>query len=144
MKTINTFENENEYQEARRKHDLYNAASMQYCKDHKTNGIPQDVYTKFPYNKEVTNELRSKIEVWEFINDIPEKYFLYIDEENKTATTFMGDFLGNVFFGKEYRNNMGDKRQQIDVYSINGKKYYGTYYKSAGDYARITKKKNQN
>jgi hypothetical protein len=38
---------------------------------------------------------------------------------------------------------MGDKRQPIDIYAINGKKYHGTYYKSSGDYARVKLYANQ-
>jgi hypothetical protein len=32
---------------------------------------------------------------------------------------------------------MGDTRVSIRVYAINGCVYHGTYYKSAGNYARV-------
>lgn len=137
MKTINTFENNAQYLDARMKHDINHAATMKYLKDNKTNCIPVTISNTFPYANDITNELRSKIEVWEFINDKPEKYFVYIDETNKKAITWMGDNLGTVYFGAEYRSNMGDKRQPIDIIAINGIKYYGIYYKSSGNYARI-------
>lgn len=143
MKTLNTFTSEAEYKEARRKYDAYEQASKAYRTEHKTNGIPVEICKTFPYADEVNNELRSKIETYEFINEKPQKYFLYINEKEKIATTWTGDFLGNVHFGREFRNNMGDKRVNIDVYAANGVRYYGTFYKSTGDYARITKKKHQ-
>lgn len=137
------FINHADYLAARNKLDAYEAARSRYCKEHKTNGIPVEVCKTFPFGDEVDNELRSSIEVYEFINDIPDNYFLYIDESKKEATTWMGDKLGNVSFGREYRDNLGGKRQPIDVHGINGKKYHGIYYKSSGNYARIKLFKNQ-
>ncbi len=84
-----------------------------------------------------TNEERSVVEVYEFVNDPPDRYFAYINEKTRTCNTWMGDKLGEVGFGRAYRSNMGDIRVPITVYGINGKKYHGYYYKSAGDYCRI-------
>lgn len=137
------FSTEQEYKEAKRKHDAYHEATMKYCKENKTNGIPTEICATFPFANEVTNALRSALEVWEFIHDIPKKYFLYINQEKGTATTWTGQKLGTVSFGTPSRSNFGDVRIPINVYAINGKKYYGTYYKGAGDYARITLFKNQ-
>lgn len=67
----------------------------------------------------------------------PTKHFVYIDEQNKTATTWMGDILGNVRFGRPYRDNFGGTRVPVWVAGNNGQTYYGTYYQSSGDYARI-------
>lgn len=92
--------------------------------------------TMLPPN--ITNEQKSEVEIYEFINNPPDKYFLYIDEKKAIATTWMGDRLGNVTFGRAYRTGFGDTRVPIDVYGINNIKYHGIYYKSAGDYARIT------
>ena len=71
----------------------------------------------------------------------PDKYFVYIDEANRTATTWMGEKLGDVTFGHAYRAVFGDVRVPVWVTGINGVKYYGTYYKSAGNYARIQRAK---
>lgn len=84
-----------------------------------------------------TNEERSAVEVYEFVTNPPDKYFLYINCTKREATTWTGDKLGTVGFGNDYRDNFGGKRVPITVYAINGKKYHGTYFKSAGDYARI-------
>jgi hypothetical protein len=79
----------------------------------------------------------SKREVAEFIANPPTKYFAYINEQTRKMTTWTGDFLGAVSFGKEYRSNFGDKRVSISVMAVNGKHYYGTYYKDSGNYCRI-------
>ena len=92
---------------------------------------------------EFTNNDISKIEVYEWLRDKPEKYFLYIDEKTWTATTFTGDKLGKVFHGKKYRDNFGGIRMSITIYGTNKIKYYGTYYMSSGNYARIKAYSNQ-
>jgi hypothetical protein len=84
-----------------------------------------------------TNEERSAVEVYEFLHNPPEKYFVYINRTKREATTWTGEKLGTVGFGTEYRDNFGGKRVPITVYAINGAKYHGTYYASSGDYARI-------
>lgn len=140
---MSSFENTLQYTEAREKVNAYDNAAKVWMKENKTNGIPTEICATFPHADIVTNELRSKIEVWEFKHAIPEKYFIYIDEQNRTATTWTGDILGTVVFGSEFKSNFGDTRQHITVLAINGKAYYGTYYKSSGNYARIKIAKNQ-
>lgn len=139
MKTIKTKQT---YLKYRAMLDENNQARNQWMKENKTNGIPCNIVDTFPHEKFITNDLRSAIETYEFINDPPEKYFLYISEEKRLATTWTGQKLGDVYFGREFRSNMGDKRINITVYAINGKTYFGTFYKSSGDYARVTIKKN--
>jgi len=134
---MNTFSTHQEYLDAKTALMQYEMSANVYRTQNKTTGIPVEICNTFPYADIVNNDLRGKIEVYEFMQDCPKKYFLYIKEDNSTATTWNGEFLGNVHFGKEYRSNMGDKRQPIDVFGINGIKYHGTYYKSAGNYARI-------
>jgi hypothetical protein len=86
-----------------------------------------------------TNEERSALEVFEFQRDKPANYTLYINAEKRTATTWTGETLGSVTFGREYRDNFGGKRVAITVKAITGETYHGTFYKSAGDYAHIKK-----
>jgi len=114
-----------------------NVASEQWRKDNKSNGIPMEIYKAFPFAKQVNNDLRTAVEVWEFIHNPPQNYFLYINETERTATTWTGEKLGSVSFGHVYRSNMNDKRQSVTIQAINGKTYAGTYFKSAGDYARV-------
>jgi hypothetical protein len=95
-------------------------------------------------NKETS---RKEVEGWKA--NPPDKYFLYIQDTGGKgpwhlegqATTWTGDILGTVRFGREYRSNFGDKRVPVVVFGNNGVKYHGTYYKSAGDYARIRRHK---
>lgn len=136
-----TYTTLSEYQSACDKLSQYENAAKKYMTENKTNGIPVNICATFPFANEVNNDVRSAIEVYEFINTPPDKYFLYIDEQNKTATTWTGQKLGNVKFGTPYTSNFGDRRQPIDIIAINGKIYYGTYYKSSGSYARIKEKK---
>lgn len=89
--------------------------------------------------KPVTNEERSALEIFEFLRDKPEKYFLYISRDKGLATTWTGDELGRVTFGRTYRDNFGGERVAITVHAISGDTYHGTYYKSSGDYARVKK-----
>lgn len=84
-----------------------------------------------------SNEEISKKEVALFIKNRPAKYFLYINAKQRTAETWMGDKLGDVVFGTEYRSNFRDTRVAIRIRAINGKTYAGTYFKSSGDNARI-------
>lgn len=100
---------------------------------------------------DVTNEERSAVEVYEFMTDPPTRYFLYISEDKARfrfvqsvavptdgrATTWTGEELGRVSFGTPFRSGFGDLRIPVRVYAINGKTYAGTYFKSAGSYARV-------
>lgn len=83
------------------------------------------------------NRLRSAVEVYEFVQKPPREYVLYIDRGRAKATTWTGEVLGDVSFGQEYGTNMGDRRVPVRVRAINGRTYAGTYFKSAGDYARV-------
>lgn len=130
-----------EYETARYKLEQYETAAKAYMTANKTNGIPIDICATFPFANEVSNDMRSAIELYEFINNPPQKYFLYIDEQTKTATTWTGQKLGDVSFGRSYKSNLGDSRQPITITAINGLTYYGIYYKSSGGYARIKKSK---
>jgi hypothetical protein len=85
----------------------------------------------------ITNEERSAIEVFEFMRDKPERYFLYINEARGIATTWTGAKLGVVWLGRRYRDNFGGERVSISIRAINGESYSGTFYKSSGDYARV-------
>lgn len=99
----------------------------------------------------IDNHNRSLLEVEQFKTDVPERYFAYVrlweplmgnaqlnSNRYGEVTTWMGDFLGGIYWiGREFRSNMGDKRIPIRVRGINGRSYSGTYFKSAGDYARL-------
>lgn len=88
-----------------------------------------------------TNAELSAVEVWEFNNMPPKSLFAYIDKASSTIRTFNGEVLGNVSFGKEHKspgfNGAFSKRVPIKVIGVNGLTYYGTWYKSAGTYARL-------
>lgn len=110
-----------------------------YLTAKKKNWLSPEEQEKLP---KVTNEERSAAELFYWHNEKPSKYFLYINTDKKIATTWIGEELGRVSFGREYCGNMGDKRQSVRVYGVNGQTYSGTYYKGAGDYARVKAIKN--
>jgi hypothetical protein len=136
--TLSTVE---EYEEKKAKIQAYHDATVAHIREF-GNGIPCEVAAKFPFATEVSNELRSAVEEFQWRHEPPDKYFLYIDETKKEAITWTGQRLGSVFFGKTYYYG-GSKRVAITVQGSNGRKYHGTYFKGAGNYARIKLFKNQ-
>ena len=98
-----------------------------------------------------TNEERSQMEVFQFVNMPPEKYFCYIRRVDCDgnpaaasmrfqATTFTGEILGEGILGHGYETPAfyrPSRRYPVRFKAINGREYAGTYYASSGDYARI-------
>lgn len=111
----------------------YDAWALQFRQRNGWTVIPADAVPPVT----VTNADRSAVEVYEFCSNPPDRYTLYINEKREDATTWTGDGLGRTVFGREYRDNFGGRRVPVTIYAINGRKYVGTYYKSAGDYARV-------
>jgi len=119
-----------EYRELKARCDAFEAWRGER-RSYRPEEIPADV-------PRVNNEDRSKIELFEFVNDKPTHYFLYVNADKCIATNFMGDFLGRVEFGRAWRDNFGGMRVAIRIHhAINGVKYAGTCFKSAGNYARV-------
>lgn len=83
------------------------------------------------------NHLAGALEISAFCDTPPEYLFAYVNAASGTLTTFMGGVLGRIEFGRKFESNLGDQRQSIKVRAINGRTYHGTYYRSAGDYARL-------
>lgn len=87
-----------------------------------------------------TNEEKSAVEVHEWVANPPDRYFAYVSETDRTITTWMGDLLGSITYWSAYTCpgfGWKSERVAIRVRGTNGVNYYGTYYKSAGQYARI-------
>jgi hypothetical protein len=99
------------------------------------------------------NRQTSQLELANWMREKPQRYFVYVKARTNTErigcnppderylrgtiTTWVGDELGIVFGGLPYRDNFGGERVAIDVVGNNGVIYYGTYYKSSGDYCRL-------
>ena len=132
---------ENEYKSLRDKYDYYHAERKRLFPG--KNCLTPEMQEQLPESP-ISSEI-SAIETYEFINNPPDTYFAYINQENKTMTTWTGEVLGKVFglWSSGWRSNFGDTRVSIDVKGINEIKYHGFYYKSAGDYCRIKAYKNQ-
>ncbi len=94
-----------------------------------------------------TNEEMSRLEIYEFVTAPPERYFLYVQETTKKATTFMGDVLGDITLGRRYKAPSfgsaytASERVPVSIRAINGYTYSGTYYASSGSYARVKRGK---
>jgi hypothetical protein len=80
---------------------------------------------------QITNELRSQVEVYEFIHNKPSSYFAYANEATKKMTTWTGEELGTIRF------LTNSSRPSIQVTAINGLTYKGSYYKRYGNYCRV-------
>ena len=117
------------------KQAAWEAWSAQFRKPNGWTVIPAD--RKPPEGADMSNEERGDLELLQFHASPPDRYFLYVDEDKATATTFVGGNLGRVSFGRPYRDNFGGRRVPITLAAVNGRTYHGTYYASAGDYARV-------
>lgn len=125
------------YDNIRRRYKRYeDARDRQYPGRLALSAAMQETLPPRPANDEL-----GQVEVYEFVHDPPEKHMVYIDEKRRIATTWPGDKLGDVTFGSSYRDNFGGTRQPVWIRAINGHQYQGTYFKSAGDYARIRRLK---
>jgi len=114
------------------------ARNDRFCRWVDNNQIKAYKPEEVPENARVTNEERSKLEVYLFLLSPPDRYFCYISEGKKSAATWMGQNLSHwCILGREWRSNMGDKRQNVIFRGINGRFYSGIYYKSSGEYARV-------
>lgn len=135
-----------EYLDARTRLAAYDAWAEQFKGRNGWTCIPGDAVPPVA----VSNDDRSAIERFEFCTAPPDRYFLYIRlPEGATverahamgasglATTWTGERLGRVTFGRPFRDNFGGRRVPVSIDSINGRRYHGTYYQSSGDFARV-------
>lgn len=101
-----------------------------------------------PEECQVTNKEVSAVEVFEFLRDKPTRYFAYVKGfnpkynrwgggESGELTTWTGEHLGTITFGRRYVLPNGSARVPVRVQAINGLAYHGTYFESSGDYARL-------
>lgn len=61
---------------------------------------------------------------------------LYAFQKENKIGSWNGKLKINAVFGNEWYSNFGDKRQTVK-FEYKGKKFTGTYYKSAGDLVRV-------
>jgi len=97
-----------------------------------------------PADAKFSNEEMTTLEVYDFLNSPPDRYYLYVHSERGVATNFTGTVLGRIQLGPVYEVPAFGRpsvRQSIHIWAINGREYFGTYYRSSGDYARVKVKK---
>jgi hypothetical protein len=132
-----------EYQTLRQQIDHYDSeARRRFSTRGGWVSIPADQQDTLP--PDPGNEARGRVELYEFCTERPTSYFAYVNTLTNQLTTWVGNVLGSVSMGREYRDNFGGVRVPITVNGVNGLTYHGTYFKSAGDYARIKAHKRQN
>jgi len=119
---------------------------MVFCRDtgltNKRNGWTSYKPEQVEHLNPPTNDERAQVELYDFIHNVPTKYFLYVNEATGKATIWTGIELGTVRFGCAWKDNFGGTRVPITIQAVNGRTYHGTYFKSSGDYARVKLAKN--
>lgn len=132
-----------EYQTIRSRLDRYDAARRKfdprrYDKGGGYSGDECRQIEQLAGGPDASNAEKSGLEVYEFANGAPDKYFVYVRLDKRTVGTWTGEKLGDIVdYGAPYRSNVGDTRIHVTVQAINGRRYSGTYFQSAGDYARL-------
>ena len=84
-----------------------------------------------------TNEEMGKLEVYDFLHNLPEKLFAYYSSDMKHITTWMGDVLGTITHVGRERQPMGGRVVSVRVNAINGLSYVGQCNLSSGSYCRL-------
>lgn len=83
------------------------------------------------------NKETSQKEVDAFLADSPKKYIAYAFPTRCEVGTWTGQKLGDAKFAHEWQDNCGSIRQSVYIKGINGKYYYGIYFKSGSDIVRF-------
>jgi hypothetical protein len=128
-----------QYQAFQARYDAYHAARLALCASPNVTTAAEAALLPLP----LTHDETSSLEVYRFEHEPPMRKLVYIDRPGRKATTWTGEYLGTVIFGAAYRNNMGDVRVPIDLQARNGRRYYGVYFQSAGDYATVSQYRRQ-
>lgn len=94
--------------------------------------------------KPLKTQERKDMEVYEFVQNCPDKYVVYVSREvipgaiatrKVTVTTADGAILGWGFLRVPYRNN-GHLRYPLEFTAINGVRYKGLFYNNR-NYANV-------
>jgi hypothetical protein len=85
-----------------------------------------------------SNKALSKLEVYEFIHNPPDKVFAYYDKSMTKVTTWMGDKLGDIIWrGQQVQRWNYGRTQAIRVRGVNGVMYAGHCNLTGGTYCRL-------
>ena len=122
---------------------LLNKAQAYWDSVQKHNSITA-AQAKHPDYTAVDNDMKSRVETWEFQHELPDKYFAYCDVQSTRIliTTWMGQILADGYRTGEYRSNFGDRRITFRVRVTGSNVWYtGTAYVDAGGYVRMRRAK---
>jgi hypothetical protein len=125
---------------------------MPYAIKHEDKGYLPDG-SKLPEGM-TTEDWNAQIEAQELTHwqAQPERAFVYVlhgeaqvIDRAVRVTTWTGELLGTGILGPKYKcptfGCFPSTRRSIRVKGTNGAEYFGTYYESSGDYARMRKYK---
>lgn len=99
----------------------------------RTSYLPSEV----PEEARISNDEIAAIELYDWLIHAPAKDFVYVDEEKGVITNWTGRVLGRFTVGKRWVDNFGGRRVSLFINGNNECGYSGTYFPSAGTYARI-------
>lgn len=71
------------------------------------------------------NEMRGRVEQYEIIRDMPERFAAYVSSDGKHITVWTGDVLGTCEMGAPFRAGWGNTKQYSIRATINGVRYVG-------------------
>lgn len=95
--------------------------------------------TQHPDYAACDNAMRGRVEKFELLRDMPERFTAYLSSDMRRITVWTGDELGPVHIFNEWTSNFGDKRQ-AGTATI-GNAQYSVLAFGAGMYCHLRKLK---
>jgi hypothetical protein len=92
---------------------------------------------KHPDYAAVTNDMRSRVERYEFLRDMPESYTAYCNADMSKVTTWTGEELAPLRITNNWRSNFGDRR--YSGRAVIGGATYSVLAFGGGMYCRLRK-----
>jgi hypothetical protein len=86
-----------------------------------------------------TNDMRGRVERYEFMRDLPASYVAYANGDMTRITTWNGEELGTLRITNNWRSNFGDKR--YSGRAVIGGATYSVLAFGGGMYCRLRKMK---
>ncbi len=81
---------------------------------------------------------KQELEAWRLV---PEQFAVYVNEANRTVTTWRGVLLGTITEWTQFRTNISRNIVAIRFRGTNGARYYGRYGADWSQLCRVRKAK---
>lgn len=92
-----------------------------------------------PQYAAATNDMRGRVERYEFLRDMPDTYVAYANSDMTRVTTWNGEELGALRITNNWRSNFGDRR--YSGRAVIGGATYSVLAFGSGMYCRLRKMK---